>query len=83
MSKANGDWRGDNRSDVYFSDQEVWLLSTIDAEQYPGELRMTLNVCEQEMRCQRDMRVRGKRLWNYHMRLGDLLDILGMQAVLS
>lgn len=74
----NGDWRQYNSPDVYFSDEEVWMLSQIDAEQHPGEIRMTLNICEQEMRCQRDMKVRGRRLCDYHRRLGDLWDILDM-----
>lgn len=80
-TKANGDWRGSNQADVYFSDEEVWLLSEIDAESFPGQIRMSLNIAEQEMRCQRDMRVRGKRLWHYHERLGDLWDILGLSAM--
>lgn len=78
---ANGDWRGSNRSDVLFSDEEVWLLSQIDAEQ-PGQLWVG-NIAEREMRCQRDMIVRGKRLWNYHLRLGDLWDILGLRQLAS
>lgn len=75
----NGDWRGSNRSDVLFNDEEVWMLSQIDAQQ-PGNLWVG-NIAEQEMRCQRDMRVRGRRLWNYHQRVGDLWEILGIQPI--
>jgi hypothetical protein len=78
----NGDWRGSNRADVLFSDEEVWMLSQIDAADQPGAMWVG-TIGEQEMRCQRDMRVRGKRLWNYHLRLGDLLDILGLRLVES
>lgn len=64
-----------NSPDIYFSDQEIWELSRIDAEmQNPSSLFTGYNIAEQEMRCQRDMRVRGKRLWNYHFRIGDLAD---------
>lgn len=78
-TKANGDWRGFNKADILFSDEEVWLLSQIDAQE-PGHLWVG-NIAEQEMRCQRNMRVRGKRLWSYHQRLGDLWAILGLSAM--
>lgn len=71
----NGDWRGNNRADVLFSDEEVWLLSQIDDQQLPGQLWIG-DICEQEMCCQRDMKVRGRRLWDYHKRVGDLHEIL-------
>lgn len=76
MSILNGsDWHTCNRADVLFSDEEVWALSRIDAEE-PGLLCGSLSIAEQEMRCQRDMRVRGRRLWSYHARVGDLLDFI-------
>lgn len=67
------DWRSANHADVLFSDEEVWALSQIDLDD-PAFLRGSLSIAEKEMLCQRDMRVRGRRLWNYHVRVGDLAD---------
>jgi hypothetical protein len=78
VSINNGAWEHRvNRAQVAFSDEEVFLLSHIDEtwnepRRYPGT-----SILEHEMACQRDMRVRGKRLWSYHERLGDLADIIG------
>lgn len=85
MSKyngLNGEWRGNNRADVYFSDEEVFLLSQIDAEQDPSQLWVG-TIAEKEMLCQRDMKVRGKRLWSYHQRVGDLWEILGLSGMVN
>lgn len=82
VSNANGDWRGSNRSDVLFSDEEVWMLSQIDAADQPGAMWVG-SIAQQEMQCQRDMKVRGKRLWSYHLRVGDLFQILGLEALPS
>lgn len=60
---------------VAFSDEEVWALSRIDHDD-PSILFCSPSVIEHEMRCQRDMRVRGRRLWDYHRRVGDLADYL-------
>lgn len=62
---------------VDFSDEEIFLLSHID-ETWHQDFRVPANsIRDDELRCQRDMRVRGKRLWRYHQTMGDLTDILG------
>lgn len=58
--------------DVLFSEQELAELQAIDAQ--PSARRRS-DVRELEMRCQRDMTVRGRRLWAYHAKLGDLAEI--------
>lgn len=73
------DWRASNHADVLFNDEEVWALSLIDAE-HPSFLRGSLSIAEKEMLCQRDMRVRGRRLWSYHERVGDLFDFIPPNA---
>lgn len=65
-------WRQSNRSEVYFSDEEIFALSHID-EHWHEDVRCPANrIAEDEMTCQRDMKVRGRRLWAYHVKLGDL-----------
>lgn len=82
MSKSNGsDWHTLHHADVHFTDEEVWALSQMEVGADPSELYMSLSIAEHEMRCQRNMIVRGRRLWNYHIRVGDLLDILGIELV--
>lgn len=66
---------------VAFSDEEIFLLSHID-ETWHQDFRIPgRSIADTEMQCQRNMVIRGKRLWNYHERVGDLLDILGMAFV--
>lgn len=63
---------------VVFSPQELWALSHIE-ETYHVRLAGT-SVADDEMICQRDMKIRGVRLRAYHAKLGDLNAILGMAA---
>lgn len=61
--------------DVLFSQQELALLAQIESP-HPNE-----SVVIAEMRCQSDMLIRGKRLYDYHRRLGDLDQFLPLQLV--
>lgn len=67
-------------ADVLFNDQEIFALSHIDANWHMDIRRPSNSVADDEMRCQRDMRVRGKRLWSYHQRVGDLHEFLPLKA---
>lgn len=86
MPLENGDWRCDRSAAkashdakvLAWSDEELHALSCID-EQLHRRLPQT-SLADEEMRCQRDMRVRGVRLRAYHERLGDLADIMGIAA---
>lgn len=81
MSVNVAGWHTQHHADVAFSDEEVWALSRIDADD-PSMLMGSVSIAEKEMLCQRDMRVRGRRLWNYHERVGDLLDYITPNAAL-
>lgn len=65
---------------IAFSDEEVFQLSHIEETWHLDFRRSANSLVDDEMACQRDMRVRGRRLWAYHEKLGDLWDILGTNA---
>lgn len=74
-----------NRADVIWNDEEVFLLQHIE-QTWHQDFRMRSNtIADEEMACQRDMRVRGRRLWAYHEKLGDLWDIMwpGLSSILN
>lgn len=65
------------------SDEEVFLLSYCDETWHEDARHSTRSLAEDEMRCQRDMRVRGRRLWRYHLTIGDLWEIMGIAPTVA
>lgn len=61
--------------DVLFNAQELALLAAIETP-HPNE-----SIALAEMRCQHDMTIRARRLYDYHRRVGDLDQFLPLALV--
>jgi hypothetical protein len=59
-----------------WSHEEIFALSHIDETWHQDARAHRHSIRDDEMRCQHDMSVRGRRLWAYHLKIGDLIDFL-------